>query len=51
MMFDGKKELNKTFFTTIRNPNAADVCQLHANAVAAFPGQEIIATRLDIASA
>jgi len=39
------------FFTPIKNPTAADVCQLHANAVAAFPGEEIVAARLDISSA
>ena len=51
MMFAGKKEINKLFFTPIKNPTAADVCQLHANAVAAFPGEEIVAARLDISSA
>ena len=51
MMFEGKKELNKLFFTPIHNPTAADVCQMHANAIAAFPGEELVATRLDVASA
>jgi len=51
MMFDDKKELNKILFTPIRNPTAADTCQLHANAVRCFPGEEIVAARLDIASA
>ena len=50
-MFDGKKALNKRVFTPIRNPTAADVCQLHQNAVAVFPGEAIIAARLDISSA
>jgi hypothetical protein len=51
LMFPGKKALNKAHFTAIRNPTAADICQMHANAVAAFPGEEIVAARLDIASA
>jgi hypothetical protein len=51
MMFDGKKELNKLFFTPIRNPTAADICQMHANAIVAFPGEVLIAARLDVASA
>jgi len=51
MMFAGKKSLNKHVFTPIRNPTAADVCQLHANAMAAFPGEVIVAARLDISSA
>jgi hypothetical protein len=50
MMFEGKKELNKLFFTPIHNPTAADVCQMHANAIAAFPGEELVATRLDVTS-
>ena len=51
MMFAGKKSLNKHVFTPIRNPTAADVCQLHANAMAAFPGEVSVAARLDISSA
>ena len=51
LMFPGKKALNKAHFTAIRNPTAADICQMHANAVAAFPGETIVAARLDIASA
>jgi len=50
-MFPRKKALNKAHFTAIRNPTAADICQMHANAVAAFPGESIVAARLDIASA
>ncbi len=50
-MFEGKKALNREHFTPIRNPTAADICQLHANAVAALPGEPIVAARLDIASA
>jgi hypothetical protein len=51
LMFPGKKALNRAHFTAIRNPTAADICQMHANAVAAFPGETIVAARLDIASA
>jgi hypothetical protein len=51
LMFERKKALNREHFTPIRNPTAADICQLHANAVAAFPGEPIVAARLDIASA
>jgi len=51
MMFDGKKELNKLFFTPIRNPTAADICQMDANALVAFPGEVLIDARLDVASA
>ena len=51
MMFDGKKEINRAHFSPIRNPTAADICQLHANAVCAFPGQEIVVARFDIAAA
>jgi hypothetical protein len=51
LMFAGKKGLNKAHFTPIRNPTAADICQMHANAVAAFPGVPIVAARLDISSA
>ena len=51
LMFEGKKALNREHFTPIRNPTAADICQLHANAVAAFPGEHIVAARLDISSA
>jgi hypothetical protein len=51
LMFPGKKALNRAHFTAIRNPTAADICQMHANAVAAFPGESIVAARLDIASA
>ena len=51
LMFVGKKGLNKAHFTPIRNPTAADICQMHANAVAAFPGVPIVAARLDISSA
>jgi hypothetical protein len=51
MVFDGKKELNKIFSTPIRNPTAADVCQMHANAIVASPGQPLYAARLDVASA
>ena len=50
-MFPGKKTLNKAFFTAIKNPTAADICQMHTNAIAAFPGEPIVAARLDIASA
>jgi hypothetical protein len=43
-MFDGKKAIiNKRVYTSIRNPTAADVCQLHQNAIAVFPGEELIA--------
>ncbi len=45
------KALNREHFTPIRNPTAADICQLHANAVAAFPGEPIVAVCLDISSA
>jgi hypothetical protein len=51
LMFPGKKALNRAHFTAIRNLTAADICQMHANAVAAFPGETIVAARLDIASA
>jgi hypothetical protein len=51
LMFEGKKAINMAHFTPIRNPTAADICQMHANAVAAFPGEPIVAARLDIASA
>ena len=51
LVFPGKKALNKAHFTAIRNPTAADICQMHANAVAAFLGKAIVAARLDIASA
>ena len=51
LMFPGKKALNKAHFTAIRNPTAADICQMHANAVAALPGETIVVARLDIASA
>ena len=51
MMFDGKKALNTLLFMSIRNPTAADTCQLHANAVRCFPGEKIVAARLDVASA
>ena len=50
-MFVGKKGLNKAHFTPIRNPTAAGICQMHANAVAAFLGVPIVAARLDISSA
>jgi hypothetical protein len=44
MMFDGKKAIiNKRVYTSICNPTAADVCQLHQNAIAVFPGEEVIA--------
>ena len=43
MWFEGKKELNSTFFTPIQNPTCADLCQLHLNAIHAFPGKEIFA--------
>ncbi len=51
LMFPGKKALNNAHFSAIRNPTAGDICVMHANAVAAFPGEEIVAARLDIASA
>ena len=38
LMFEGKKAINMAHFTPIRNPTAADICQMHANAIAAFPG-------------
>ena len=50
-MFPGKKALNMGYFTAIRNLPAADICQMHANAVAASPGETIVVARLDIASA
>ena len=51
LMVEGKKAINMAHFTPIRNPTAADICQIHTNAVAAFPGKPIVAARLDIASA
>ena len=50
LMFAGKKGLTKVHFTPIRKPTAADICQMHANAVAAFPGVPIVAARPDISS-
>ncbi len=49
LMFEGKA-INMAHFTPIRNPTAADICQMHANAIAAFPGEPVVAARLDIAS-
>ncbi len=51
MMFEGKKAINMAHFTPIRNPTTADICQMDANAIAAFPGEPIVAARLDIALA
>jgi hypothetical protein len=51
MKFPGKKGLNQRFFGYIRNPQAADLCQLHMNAILTFPGQSIIACRMDVANA
>jgi hypothetical protein len=51
MKFDGKKALNQRFFGAIRNPQAADLCQLHMNAILTFPGQPIVACRMDVANA
>ena len=48
MWFEGKKELNSTFPTPIQNPTCADLCQLHLNAIHAFPGKEIFAVREDM---
>jgi hypothetical protein len=51
MMFDGKKGINSLVFGPIRNPTAADICQIHANAVHVFPGLPLEAARLDIGTA
>ena len=51
LMFEGKKDLNAEHFAPIKNPTAADICQLHLNAIHAFPGQEIVVIREDMPSA
>ena len=51
MKFPGKKGLNQRFFGRIRNPQAADLCQLHMKAMSTFPGQSIAACRMDVANA
>jgi hypothetical protein len=51
MMFAAKKEINSCVFGRIRNPAAADICQMHANAMHVFPGMPLEAARLDISAA
>ena len=51
MKFRGKKGLNQRYFGPTRNPQAADLCQLHINAIHTFPGQPIFACRMDVAAA
>jgi len=51
MMFPDKKMLNASVFGRIKNPTAADICQIHANAVHVFRGAPLEAARLDIGTA
>ena len=51
LMFDGKKMANATSFHRIRNPSAADLCQALLNASLSFPGERILACRMDVESA